>query len=340
MKKRVLAILVSMAMIISLVACGGSSENEPAEEAAEAPAAETPESADGESTDGVTAKVAVITMDQVNVYWSFIAEGAKAQVEAYNAEGNNLEMVWLAPETADNALQIQKIEAAIADNVDYIAIACVDTTAQNNALQEAMDAGIKIIYVDSPAELEAVATFATDNYQCGVDAGEHMLKCLKDAGIESGLIGIIDGQAGSNTCTSRYEGFSSVFEGTDYEVSERQFCEGDVAKAQELANTLINNGAVALYGTDNNSTNGLGAAIEDAMNNGLNIFGMGWDTSDKNIAYIENGALTAYMAQNPDKMGAYAIDTVVALEKGETVSETSVNTGATVVTKENVADYK
>ncbi|BFL44834.1 substrate-binding domain-containing protein [Lactonifactor longoviformis] len=332
MKKKLLAILVSAAMAVSLAACGGPSES----------ASVDGEQAAGENagSEGVSAKVAVITMDQVNVYWSYIAEGAKAQAETYNAEGNNIEVEWLAPETADNTLQIQQIESAIANGVDYIAIACIDTTAQNMALQEAIDAGIKIIYVDSPAELEAEVTFATDNYQCGVDAGEYMMKTLQEKGIKGGLIGIIDGQAGSNTCTSRYEGFASVFEGTGYEISERMFCEGDVAKAQEFANTLINNGAVGLYGTDNNATNGLGAAIGDAKNNGIEVLGMGWDTSDKNITYIENGSLLAFMAQNPDLMGAYAIDTVVSLEKGEAISETSVNTGATVVTTENVGDYK
>lgn len=288
----------------------------------------------------VSTKIGLITMDQMDVHWVRLQEGAQAKVDEYNADGNSIEMVWMAPETKDNQQQIEKINAAVADGVNYIIIAANDATSCNRALQEALDAGIKIIYVDAPASLEASATFATDNYAGGVKAGEYLAKVLADAGVTEGTIGIVDAQAGVQSCQDRYDGFASVFEGTDFVLGERQFSDGDNSKAQELANTLIANGVVAIYGTNDGATNGAAAAVMDAANNGTTVYCVGWDKSDSNIAHVENGELLAFMAQNPGTMGEMAIDAVVALENGEDLGGEVVDTGVSVVDASNVADFK
>lgn len=290
--------------------------------------------------DPVTTKVGLITMDQMDVHWVRLQQAAQAKVDAYNEAGSSIEMVWMAPETKDNAQQIQKIEAAIADGVNYIIIACNDATSCNNALQEAVDEGIKIIYVDAPATLEATATYATDNYAGGVQAGEYMKKVLDEAGVTEGTIGIVDAQAGVDSCENRYQGFASVFEGTDFVLGERQYSDGDNAKAQELANTLIANGVVAIYGTNDGATNGAAAAVADAARDDLTIYCVGWDKSDSNIAHVEGGELLAFMAQNPNVMGEDAIDAVVRSERGEDLAGEVVDTGVSTVDAENVADFK
>jgi len=290
--------------------------------------------------DPVTTKVGLITMDQMDVHWVRLQQAAQAKVDAYNEAGSNIELVWMAPETKDNAQQIQKIEAAIADGVNYIIIACNDATSCNNALQEALDEGIKIIYVDAPATLEATATYATDNYAGGVQAGEYMKKVLDEAGVTEGTIGIVDAQAGVDSCENRYQGFASVFEGTDFVLGERQYSDGDNAKAQELANTLIANGVVAIYGTNDGATNGAAAAVADAARDDMTIYCVGWDKSDSNIAHVEGGELLAFMAQNPNVMGEDAIDAVVRSERGEDLAGEVVDTGVSTVDASNVADFK
>lgn len=345
MKTKLLALILAAAMLFALAACSASepADATPADAAPADTAADTaadPASDADASSEGVSAKVALITMDQLNVYWSYIHEGASARVEELNAQGNHIDYQWNSPEQSDNSQQIQKIEAAIADGVDYIVIACIDKTAENMALQEAVDAGIKIVYVDSPADFPGEASFATDNYNSGKMAGEFLIEQLQAKGQTEGLIGIVDGLPGSTTCTARYEGFAAAFEGTAYTLSERQYCEGDVAKAQEFANALVNNGAIALYSTDNPSANGAGATTADAQNNGLDVVCVGWDQSDMNISYVERGVMLGFMAQNPQVMGSDAIDAIVALENGEDLGGKSVDTGVTIVTADNVEAFK
>ena len=295
---------------------------------------------DASAGEGVATKVAIITMDQMDVHWVRLEAAAEERVAAYNEAGAEIELTWLAPETKDNAQQIQKIETATADGANYIIIAANDATSCNKALEEAIDAGCKIIYVDAPATVEAEATYATDNYAGGVQAGEYLKAVLDEAGVTEGTIGIVDAQAGVDSCENRYQGFASVFEGTDFVLGERQYSDGDNAKAQELANTLIANGVVAIYGTNDGATNGAAAAVKDAASNGETIYCVGWDKSDSNIAHVEGGELLAFMAQNPNVMGEMAIDAVVAIEKGAELGGEVVDTGVSTVDAANVADFK
>ena len=322
MKKRILA-LAAAAMLVMTSATAFAADDFDASKGA-----------------GVDTKVALITMDQMDVHWVRLKNAAEERVKAYNDAGAKIELNWLAPETKDNAQQIQKIETAIADGANYIIISANDATSCNKALEEAIDAGIKIIYVDATATVPAAATYATDNYAGGVQAGEYMKKVLDEAGVKDGTIGIVDAQAGVESCENRYQGFASVFEGTDFTLGERQYSDGDNAKAQELANTLIANGVVAIYGTNDGATNGAAAAVKDAAANGETIYCVGWDKSDSNIAHVEGGELLAFMAQNPNVMGEKAIDAVVAIEGGEDLGGEVVDTGVSTVDASNVADFK
>ena len=308
--------LLALALVLSLVFCGVASAK------------------------GVKTKVGLITMDQMDVHWVRLKNAAEEEVNALNKAGNEITMVWLAPETKDNQQQIEKIQNAVADGVNYIIIACNDGTSANRALQEALDAGIKIIYVDAPATLKASATFATDNFAGGKQIGEYLLKLLEKDGVKEGTIGIVDAQAGVQSCQDRYDGFASVFKGTKFKLGERQYSDGDNSKAQELANTLINNGVIAIYGTNDGATNGSAAAVKDAINNGMKIYCVGWDKSDSNIAHVEGGELLAFAAQNPQVMGKLAIDAVVDLENGKKLDGKVVDTGVSTVTKENLAQFK
>ena len=307
--------LLALALVLSLVVCGAAFA-------------------------GVKTKIGLITMDQMDVHWVRLQKAAEERVNELNKAGNEITMVWLAPETKDNQQQIEKIQNAVADGVNYIIIACNDGTSANRALQEALDAGIKIIYVDAPATLKASATFATDNFAGGKQIGEYLAKLFAEKGVTEGTIGIVDAQAGVQSCQDRYDGFASVFKGTKFVLGERQYSDGDNSKAQELANTLINNGVIAIYGTNDGATNGSASAVKDAIKNGMNIYCVGWGKSDSNIAHVEGGELLAFAAQNPQVMGKLAVDAVVELEEGKDLGGKVVDTGVSTVTKENVAQFK
>ncbi|MCI6375143.1 MAG: substrate-binding domain-containing protein, partial [Clostridiales bacterium] len=167
-------------------------------------------------------QIALITMDSIDQHWVTLNEGAqKAAAEL------GVTVTFMAPNTKDDAQQIEQVNNAVAGGYQAIIVAANGPDAISSALKEAASQGVKIVYVDSPANVEAEATFSTDNKAAGKTAGETMLAKLTEMGITSGSIGIINVNAATDSCVMREEGFRSAFEGTGFTLLETQYGEGD-----------------------------------------------------------------------------------------------------------------
>ena len=270
-------------------------------------------------------KIALITMDSIDQHWITLKEGAEKV-----AKELGVELVFMAPNTKDDAQQIEQVNNAVAAGCNAIIVAANGPDAISSALKEASAAGVKIVYVDSPANVEAEATFSTDNTAAGKTAGETMLKALTDKGITSGKIGIVNVNAATASCVARENGFRSAFEGTGFELLETQYGEGDAAKSQGIAENYITQGVVGIFGCNEGSTNGAGNAVKAA---GAEVVCVGFDKSDAILGLIQDGYILATMAQNPDVMGAEGVKAAVAALNGENLGGAVTDTGVSVLTK-------
>ena len=272
-------------------------------------------------------KIAVITMDSVDQHWVSLKEGAEEEAKA-----DDVTVDFMAPDVKDDAKQIECINNAVAGGYDALMVAANSEDAVSGALQEAVDAGMKLVYVDSPANVEAEATFSTDNKAAGKTAGEEMIKALEDKGVKDGSIGIVNINNSTNTAIQREAGFREAFDGTDYELLETQFCEGDAAKAQTIAENYITEGVVGIYGTNEGASTGVGNAIKASGSD--EIIGVGFDKSDTLKGLIEDGYLVCTMAQNPDQMGKLGVQACIKALNGEDLGGEVTDTGVSVLTKE------
>lgn len=275
-------------------------------------------------------KIAVITMDSVDQHWVSLKEGAEEEAKA-----DDVTVDFMAPDVKDDAKQIECINNAVAGGYDALMVAANSEDAVSGALQEAIDAGMKLVYVDSPANVEAEATFSTDNKAAGKTAGEEMIKALEDKGVKDGSIGIVNINNSTNTAIQREAGFREAFEGTDYELLETQFCEGDAAKAQTIAENYITEGVVGIYGTNEGASTGVGNAIKASGSD--EIIGVGFDKSDTLKGLIEDGYLVCTMAQNPDQMGKLGVQACIKALNGEDLGGEVTDTGVSVLTKESIS---
>ena len=276
-------------------------------------------------------KIALITMDSVDQHWVSLKEGAEEEAKAAGVTVD-----FMAPDVKDDAKQIECINNAVAGGYDAILVAANSEDAVSGALQEAVDAGIKIVYVDSPANVEAEATFSTDNKAAGKTAGEEMIKALEDKGIKDGSIGIVNINTSTNSTIQREEGFREALEGTDYELLETQYCEGDAAKAQTIAENYITEGVVGIFGANEGAATGTGNAIKASGSD--EIVGVGFDKSDTLKGLIEDGYLVCTMAQNPDQMGKLGVQACIKALNGEDLGGEVTDTGVSVLTKEALAE--
>lgn len=304
MKKRVLAVLCGMAMAVGCIT-GATSVFAKDE------------------------KIALITMDSIDQHWVTLNEGAQEE-----AKKEGVTVDYMAPNTKDDAQQIECVNNAVAGGYQAIIVAANGPDAISGALKEAEAAGIKIIYVDSPANVEAEATFSTDNKAGGEKAGEELKKALEEKGVTSGSIGVISTNAASQSTLDREEGFKSAFEDTDFEVLETQYSEGDAAKSQTIAENYITQGAVGIFGANEGCTVGTGNAIKASGSD--SVLGVGFDKSDTILNLVKDGYLVCTMAQNPDVMGAEAVKAAVQAINGEDLGGEVTDTGVSVITAKDV----
>ena len=333
MKKKLLAVLCCVTMAAaSLAGCSKPAANTDTTAAGagtEAGTQAATEAQTGSETAGGV-KIALITMDSIDQHWITLNDGAqKAAAEL------NVEVTFMSPNTKDDAQQIECVNNAVAGKYDAIIVAANGPDAISSALKEAQSAGVKIVYVDSPANVEAEATFSTDNKAAGQTAGEEMKKALEAAEVTSGKIGIINVNAATDSCVMREEGFRAAFEGTDFELLETQYGEGDAAKSQTIAENYITQGVVGIFGCNEGSTTGAGNAIK--ANGSGSIIGVGFDKSDAILNLIADGYLLCTMAQNPDVMGYEGVKAAVQAVNGESLGGAVTDTGVSVLTKDSAA---
>ncbi len=325
MKRKILSAILVLSMAAALTACGGKESSK--ESGGSGTEAKT------ESSDAADTSVILVTMDGLDQHWVNVDKGAQAAAEEIGCKYQ-----WMAPDKKDTALQIEILNNAIAAGCDALVVAAVDPDAIVSTLQSAEDAGIKVVYVDSTANIDAVASYTTDNYEAAKSAAEEMLKGFKEKGITSGDIGIVAFSNATQTSVDREQGFRDVFEDTDFKLLETQYGNSEVAASQAAAENFISQGVVGLYGNNEPGAVGVGDAV--AANSGWDGIAIGFDSSDTTLDQVENGSLYSVIAQNPYDMGFGAVKAAVDAALGNEISEKNVDTGASVVTKSNLDDFR
>ena len=216
MKKKVLASVLSAAMVATMFAgCGSSSSATPASSAAPTSSAATETSAAPESSaatesstpaesetpaassaaaetgDDATAQFNGLKANEAyefpmmvksfqSTYWQAAVKGMQQAADelgvTFNAQGPNSE--------SDIADQVNMINTAINTNPKGLGLAACDTSSVLDALQTCADKGIPVVCFDTGVtdapEGSVVCTVATDNGQAGGVAAEHMYDALKD----------------------------------------------------------------------------------------------------------------------------------------------------------------
>ena len=293
------------------------------------PTTDTPEGGESQTPAGEKSKIYLITMDSMDQYWLGIDAGCKKA-----AAELNVDYVFNSPDVKDDAKQVECINNAVADGANAILIAA-NGPGVASALKDAADKGVKIIYVDAPTDaFEALTTFATDNQAAGKTAGEEVKKALEAAGTTSGKIGIVSVNNATDSTVKRDAGFRSAFEGTEFELLETQFCDGDAVKSKDAADNFIAQGCVALFGANEGSAVGVGNAVKGAT--GTKPIAAGFDNSDAIKELIKDDSLLCTMAQNPDQMGEKGMKAAVEAIAGTNPAEKNIDTGVTVINKDNV----
>jgi len=279
-------------------------------------------------------KIGLITKFPVPFY-STMEDAAKK----YAAAHPEIELVTGQGQAAtDIEGQIALIESMITQGVKGLAITPVDPTVAPS-LDKAVTAGIKVVLVDNsiPDWKGQTALVSTNNLNGGKIAGEYLKTVLKSGD----KIGILQGVPGVPALDDRVTGMMEGLGDVKVEVVGKGATNCTLELGTSVTEDILtaNPDLKAIYAACGPPIPGAVKSISNAGIANDKIILVGFDACCGEIEAIKSGAEDASVAQFPAKMGELGIDTVVKAIRGEAV-EANVDTGAGLVTLQNVKDFE
>ncbi len=139
--------------------------------------------------DGHGISACLITKTDTNPFFVKMREGATAKAEELGITLNS----YAGKVDGDHETQVQAIETCIANGAKGILLTASDTSSITPVVQQARDAGLLVIALDTPLEPIDAAdmTFATDNFLAGELIGAWAAATLGDAAADA-KIGMLD----------------------------------------------------------------------------------------------------------------------------------------------------
>lgn len=282
-------------------------------------------------------KIAVIPKGTTHEFWKSVHAGAaKAAKEA------DVDIVWKGPVKEDDLkAQVDVVNTFVAQGVSGIVLAPLNDTALRAPVKQAKDAKIPTVVLDSDlAGDEHVSFVATDNVAAGKLAADEIDKRLAS----KGNVVVLRYQEGSASTQNREKGFLDAItaKGALKVVSDNQYggatTESAFAKGESLllAQKADSGNVQGIFTPNESTTFGMLLALRKANLTKKMKF-VGFDASDKLVSALQDGDIDGLVVQNPFNMGYLAVKTMVDHLHGKPI-EKRIDTGARIVTKENLND--
>lgn len=344
MKRKVIGVLLSVAMVSAMVAgCGSdsSSTSAPAETEDTADEAEAPaEDAAEESTDAVAAggKIGISMPTQSLERWN--RDGAYLD-EQFKAAGYETILTY---SDNDSARQVNDIQNMLADGVDLLIVAAIDGEALNTAMDEAATAGVPVIAYDRLIMNDAVSYYVSfDNYTVGTLQGQFVVDTLDldNAGDTVYNMEFTAGDPADNNAGYFYQGAIDVLQpyidaGTlnvvsgqiDFDTVATAQWSTDTAleRAQNVLSSYYADGTqLDVWVCSNDSTAlGVAQAITSDYAGSNDVIITGQDGDEANLKNIVDGVQTMTVYKNVSNESIVTLGLAQAILNGDTVDESLI----------------
>lgn len=262
------------------------------------------------------------------------------------ADALGIDLVFQGAPDFNPVTQVPVLQAIIARHPDAILIAPTDKQQLIAPLKQAVDAGIKVITVDTfiddgkyqdgngPGDFP-LSYIASDNVLGGFMAGAALAKSVG----EKGKVYVSNVKPGISTTDQREEGFKLAMKGfPNITVLETQFNDDDANKAAAQVQAVFarNPDLDGVFGANLFSALGAADGVK-ALGKSGQIKVVAFDAPTSMVDSIKNGTIDLAIAQHPAEIGYYGVVTAYAALTGQSVP-ISIGTGFTVMSKDNIDD--
>ena len=347
-----LGMTVAVALSLALTGCSSGDSAETtvaattaAETTAAAETTEETSSAETEAAEETSSEVAKVenkTGEKIKVGYDIYYLGNSWSVQLYqefkwNAENlykDDLDVTYVQSDN-DVSKQIANLEDLIARVVDFFITTPIDTTAINSTLQDAMDAGIKVVLLAATIDGDSYDSLVTvDERDFGATGAEWLVEQI---GGEGDII-LLNGISGFSSNTLRYEGAMSVFDQyPDINILAAEDADWDYATAKTVTSDLL-----ATYPEIDGVWSQGGAmtlgAIDSFNEANRDLVPM---TGEDNNGYLKacvNNNMEGIAVSKPTWLARVAIENAVKLMNGEEVKKDDIYPVMTITT-EQMPDY-
>ncbi|MFT3829643.1 MAG: substrate-binding domain-containing protein [Opitutaceae bacterium] len=268
-------------------------------------------------------------------FWSAAEQGGlKAGAEA------GAEVIVKAPlNEGDVAVQIQLLEALVAQGVDAIVLAPSSKDTLVAPLAAAAAKGIKIVVFDTRLEGDQPYVFVgTDQRRSGQAAGELLASLIGPAD----PVGFLKHNQTSGATVQRELGAFERMRALrkDFSLCGSVYVGAEKGAEKERTAAFLEQHpeAKALLASSTPATLALIEVLRERKLEGVvKGVGFGFNLTPAVAAAIEQDVLQGWIAQLPGKMGYDAVRAAVGLCRGDTVPK-AITTEFFVVTKQNLAE--
>jgi ribose transport system substrate-binding protein len=260
---------------------------------------------------------------------------ARLGAERAAAQLGNVEVIWRGPETTDEIRQKEILESFIAQRVDGIAISCLNGDLLTDAINHAVDAGIKVVTWDSDAPKSRRHVFyGVNDIEAGEALGMGLSKLIggrgKVAMITSlGADNLQKRLQGAQQALARHPGIQvvEVFDVRDDAVRVAEIIASATQRYPDLDGWL--------------SVGGWPVFVRNALDpvDTSRTKVVAFDTIPPAPDLLKSGKVQLLVGQKYFSWGEQSVRLLVRLHNGERFANPYQYSGMDLVTAENVGSY-
>ena len=277
-------------------------------------------------------KIYLITKSTSTEFWRSVFAGANAARAEYNVN-----LVIRGPDTEENyAGQNMYIQEAVRNHADAIVFSAISYTENAAAIDEAAEAGIKIVVIDSDVNSSRVsARIGTDNIQ----AGRITAAAALDTDEQHLSVGIVNFAQFSRNGEEREIGLREQLE-KDSRVEEictvNSLTDHDAAR--ESATELLREHPEINILIGLNEPLGVGVAeASEELKLKDRVRVISFDSNIRCIELLRHGDVSALIVQNPYAMGYLGVETAWKILEGQSFRpDQLIDTATSIITQENM----
>ncbi|MDQ7980481.1 sugar-binding protein [Paraburkholderia sp. SARCC-3016] len=277
----------------------------------------------------VIPKVAVPFFDDCN-------NGAQAE-----AKKLGVKYQWVVPQNTQGSTQVQIIEDLMSKHVDGIAISVNEPKSVESVMKRAEKSGIKVLTYDSDSPKSGRSMYiGTSNVSAGETMAETMAKALNG----KGDVAIVTGQLGAVNLNERIAGIKQgLAKYPGIKIVETQGTDDDLAKGVSVVETTLraHPQLKGIFGVSQVGGPAVAKVLDTrefgSMKGKLEV--LAFDDLPDTVKGVRDGTIQGIMVQRPVTMGKLAVDHLVAQIQGTQTQAKDIDTGVTVVTKDNLGSY-